>query len=350
VDYHLERKIKLSEEPEFKNLYSWSLQELNEEGEKVGSDQVPWEWSLYFTASEVRYNNTIDIEKSDEPSEEENTAQTHESESITAILHPGICRDGKYLEDDTSYSMFGTNRRIKQFGLRIQENKEGGDREGCHIWGCVSYTTEVDFRDETTDDTVEIYLSLSPTQFNTIAELIKTRRADILQVRLGRVSGFYSEWSPSISTNNIKILAASKDQEVIARDGCEIEPPRLGDVGEFNLMVTQRHKLNPKQDLRSINIDKLFEDPNDYEEDVNEEQEYQEFQPDKDSLILAQLEDPDDYEEDVNEEQEYQELQPDKDSLILAQLARNEVTLAKLRTPIWLIFFVLCFLLAKLVF
>lgn len=41
-----------------------------------------------------------------------------------------------------------------------------------------------------------------------------------------------------------------------------------------------------------------------------------------------------DYEEDFSEEQEYQEPQPAKDSLMLAQLVRNEVALAKLWTPV----------------
>lgn len=315
VDYHLDRKIKLSEELEYKNLYSWSLQELNEEGEKVGRDQVPWIWNLYFTASELRYSRSIDIEQEGDSVEECTSPKAQEREIIYAILHPGICQDGRWLEDDTSYSMFGTNRKIKQFGLRISKTEKDSD-EKCRVWGCVSYTTEVDFREETTDDTVEIYLSLSPDRFNDIADQIKSQRIDILQIGLGRVSGFYSEWSPSISTNKIKILAASNDQEVLSSEGCKIYPPRLGNVGEFNITLTRRHRLNPKQDLRAIDIDKVFD-----------ESEY--------------------YEEDVTEDQKYQQSQPNKDSLMLAQLIRNEVALARLRTPVWLIFIVLCILLAK---
>ena len=63
MDNHLERKIRLSEEPEYKNLYSWSLQEFDGDGNKIGSDQVPWEWSLCFTASELRHNRYIQIEQ-----------------------------------------------------------------------------------------------------------------------------------------------------------------------------------------------------------------------------------------------------------------------------------------------
>ena len=180
----------------------------------------------------------------------------------------------------------------------------------------MSYTTEIDFRDETTDDVVEIYLSLAPNRFNRLVELIKDRRADIVQIRLGRVSGFYSEWSPSISTKNIKILTALEDMKIIFPNNCEITPPRLGDVGEFNISITQRNILNPKQDLRQIDMVKLFEEP-------------------------------DGYEEDVYERQGHAESQPDVTSLLLAKLGGNEIALAKLRTPLWLILFVLLFLLIK---
>lgn len=63
MDYNLENKILLSEDSEYKNLYSWSLQEFNKEGEKIGKDQIPWCWSLYFTASELRLCHSFEINK-----------------------------------------------------------------------------------------------------------------------------------------------------------------------------------------------------------------------------------------------------------------------------------------------
>jgi len=315
MDCHLERKIRLSEESEFKSLYSWSLQEFNEEGQKVGSNHVPWDWSLYFTASELRHHQSIEIHRSNGSDDEENNKPVEESETISAILHPGICRDGERLEDDTSYFMFGTNRRVKQFGLGIYKLEESDDKERCALWGSVSYTTEIDFRDTTTDDTVQIYLWLSPNRFNNLVEIIKAKRADIVQVHLSRVSGFYSEWSPSISTYNIKVLAASDDQEILCPDNCKIDPPRLGEVGKFNLSIIQRNCINPKQDLRGINIDKIFEEPGDFDEK--------------------------DYEKGEAESR------PDATPQLLAQLARNGLVLSKLNTPLWLIFIALLLLLFK---
>lgn len=317
LDFHLEREIRLSEESEYKILYSWSLQEFNENGEKFGSKQVPWVWSLYFTASELRHHYSIKIDRSNESDDEKNNEMVEESETIYAILHPGIYRDEKWLEDDASYSMFGTNRRIKEFGLRIHKLEYSDGKERCSLWGCVSFTTEIDFRNETTDDVVEIYLWLAPNRFNRLVELINARRADMVEMRLGNVSGFYSEWSPSISTNNIKILTA--DQKIIFPENCEIVPPRLDDVGELSISITQRNIINQKQDPRGIDINKLSEEP-------------------------------DDYEDDVYEGQGHTESQPYAASLLLAQLGRNEISFAKLRAPIWLIFVVLLLLLIKLVF
>lgn len=316
MDYHLNRKIKFSEESEYKNLYSWSLQELNEDGETIGRKQIPWGWTLYFTASELRYSKSIEIEKELDEEENEVSSEDKDGESIYAILHPGICRDGRWLEDDTSYSMLGTDRKIKQFGLRISKADEDVD-EQCHIWGCVSYTDEMDFREETVDDNVEIYLSLKPKQFDQIAEQLKSRQIDTFHVRLGGVSGFYSEWSPSISTSNIKILAASDDQVVQIPEGSKVELPRLGNVREFSLTVTERHKLDPKQDFRPIDFEKVFEEAEDYEDDFAEQ---------------------------------HQAPEVNKSELLLTQLTRNEVTFTKLRTPVWLIFFILCILLLTVLF
>lgn len=308
MDYHLENKIVLSEESEYKSLYSWSLQELDKSGQKIGLDQIPWAWSLYFTASEFLSSYSLVVK--DEP--------TKEKEHISAKLHPGICRDGKW-KRDVSYSMFGTARRIKSFELcisKIEENKDNKDNKDskkCHIWGSPSYTTEIDFRNETTEDIVIINLYVSDQQFYKLVDLIKLGRIDILEIRLNGVSGFYSEWSPAISTNHIKILTDdSKDQKVIMKDGCKIEPPRLGAVGEFNITAIQRHKLNPKQDVGIIDVDQLFEEPEN---------------------------------EDLDEQNE--EKSPDKNTLILTQLVRNEEALNKLSTPLWLIFMAFCALLIK---
>ena len=306
MDYNLENKILLSEESEYKSLYSWSLQEFNKEDKKIGRDLIPWNWSVYFTASELCHNYSFGIHKSENANADIEPNKI--KENIFGILHSGVCRDGKNLEAGIVYSMFGTDRRINHFRLTISKAENSWDKETCYIHGFVSYTAEVDFREETTNDDVYINLVLMPQQFNTIVELIKTKQLDILEIHLKNVSGFYSDWSPSVSTNYIKILTDSETHRVVMQEGCKINPLRLGSVSEFNMSITQRHILNPKQDLRGVDIDKLFEESEDYEED---------------------------------------DVQPSAEDKILSQLAQNGEILKKLTTPIWLILIILCYLLIK---
>jgi hypothetical protein len=200
----------------------------------------------------LRYIRSIQIEQSynSEEAEKENRS-VEDSETITATLHPGMYVDGQWLQDDIAFSMFGTERIIRNFKLRIHKLEDEINNEGCSLWGCVSYTTEIDFRDETTDDIVEIDLRLSQKRFNSFAEIIKYQRADVVQLRLQRAFGFYSEWSPSISTDSIKILAADDVQKIVFPEKCNIKPPRLGEVGEFELTLVQRcdYKLLEEKEI-----------------------------------------------------------------------------------------------------
>lgn len=305
MDSHLDNKIQLNNRTEHESLYSWCLQEINSEGEQINRDLIPWKWSFHFTVSELRLNQGFEFGElslsEDDEKEAEEEPNFQDTEVITANLHPGICTDGKWLEDDPRFSMLGTNRVITDFSLRINAVDEG-EKEYCKVWGCVSYTSEIDFRDETTPDTIEIYLGLSKERFNRLAELISNKSIDVARIGMSRVSGFYSDWSPSISTNSVKVLARGSDQEIECPEGCEIEPPRLGDVGKFDLTLITRSKLDPKQNLRSLNISELFED--DYE---------------------------------MYEDEEEIEGAEDVNKIILAQIARNQAELIKLKTPVWFV-------------
>lgn len=306
MDYHLDKKIRLNNKTKHESLYSWCLQEINSEGEQVGRDLIPWEWSFHFTASELRLSQGFKFGElsllGDDEKESEDEPKFQDSEVITATLHPGVCTDGKWLEDDPRFSMLGTDRAITEFSLLITVVDEG-EKEYCNVWGCVCYTSEIDFRDETTPDTIQIYLGLSKERFDRLAGLISNKTIDVVRVWVSRVSGFYSDWSPSISTNSVKVLACGSEQEVDMPEDCEIELPKLGDVGEFDLTLITRSKLNPKQNFKTLNISNLFED------------DYEAYEEDEEGV-----EEP----EDVNK-------------LLLAQMARNQTELIKLKTPVWLV-------------
>lgn len=259
MEYQLEREIRLKKSKD-KVLYSWYLQECGSDGTPNGAELIPWEWTLYFTVSELRYYKSIDIEKSNSPEDviEENKT-VKESDFIMAIMHPGTCDDGNWLKNDTVFSMYGTDREIKKFTLRISKLDDEDAVEFCKVWGCIRHTIEDVDGDETIDDTIQVNMYISSQRFNNIADIIKTQVPDIVQVSLGKVSGFYSEWSPSIHTDSVKILT-SYHPKIEFNEDSGIIPPRLCEVGEFNITIVLRHKLNPKQDLRIVDIHKHFMD------------------------------------------------------------------------------------------
>lgn len=306
MKYHLDYEIRLSEESENDYLDSWALVEINKKGKKVGNKlQVPLRWHAFFTASELRtqYSCSFDKYGTDDGKE-----LSTESETIIAILHPGICHNGEMLEDNFKYSMFGTDREIKKFMLRIEKLKDDKDEMKCRLWGCVSYTSDTDFIDETTDDCIEIYLFLPTAQFNKIAGLIKNGHVDISELSLMGVSGFYTEWSPLMRPYEVKVLTSDREHVVANEAEYEISPPRLGKVSKITLSLLQRNKLNIKQDLDSIDIDKLF----------------YEFDNSGDEIL------------------ENEHIILEESPSAWRKLVTNKQTLNSSKIPIWLIFIVLC--------
>ena len=73
------------------------------------------------------------------------------------------------------------------------------------------------------------------------------------------MSGFYSNWSPSISTDGIKILTRFKDEQNLELvETTDIDPPRLGEVSGFTLSLHQNHKL---QVANKIDVEWEYECP-----------------------------------------------------------------------------------------
>jgi hypothetical protein len=242
LEHHIDRRVILSTESEFKSLYPWSLQELDAEGEKIGRDQIPWEWTLYFTATELALSDTLKIEP-DYRSDVDSKITVRERQNIRTKLTPGDPWEGGRSRDP-AYSMFGTDRTISSFELFIERLESEDENERCTAWGSVSYTFDNDFRDETSDDTVVFHLYVRPETFARYAAKISAGEVDEAVLRVSHVKGFYSDWSPAISTNSIKVLTGyEKEHPVEVPEGCEIVPPRLGSIGEAELYLRRINKL-----------------------------------------------------------------------------------------------------------
>jgi hypothetical protein len=234
--------VILSTESEYKSLYSWSLQEVDAEGNKIDRDQIPWEWTLYFTATELALSDTLKIEP-DYGSDDDSKIAVRERQNIRAKLTPGDPWE-RGRSRHPAYSMFGTDRIISSFELFIERLEGEEEEERCTAWGSVSYTFDLDFRDETTDDEINFHLYVRPETFARYAAKISAGEVNEAVLQISHVDGFYSDWSPSISTDDIKVLTSHKDHVVEVPEGCEIVPPRLGKVGEAELYLRRINKLD----------------------------------------------------------------------------------------------------------
>src|SRR5262249_41712376 len=155
---------RLHTEQEFKSLYPWAINEIDAHGKTIGRDQIPWDWSLYFTATSCVLGDSIEIESHiDETTPPSSTVK--QRQVIRVELRPGDGRRKNRWHDETTFSMFGTDRAIKNFQLDIYSITDPAEQERCTAWGCPSYTDEVDFRDETTDDCIVFNLFVKPETF-----------------------------------------------------------------------------------------------------------------------------------------------------------------------------------------
>ena len=188
MKYHIDRRVILSQESEFENLYKWSLQELDSEGKKTVRGQIPWDWSLFFTVRKLTLSDSLEFSRDDED-EGNGTTSRSDSQRISAILRPGKVGENAQDLDVARYSMFGTGRTISEFRLEILPLERDDQQETCTAWGCVSFTSEVDSRDETFGDAVSFSLFVRPGTFDRFAQKIATSQVDEALFMVSGVEG-----------------------------------------------------------------------------------------------------------------------------------------------------------------
>ncbi len=262
MDYDLDYQLRLNLQTEFSSLYSWAIQEISADGTPVSRELIPWSWSLYFDAIGLKYSFQINKEKKYGRGEgfDQIGGAFLTSEVISGSLKPQARR-----RSASHYSFFGTKRSIPEFDLRITRCSDDA-AEICHLWGNVSYTGEFDFENVTYPDCVSINLTLSLENFEKLKLRISSQSLDSVQLRLNGVSGFYSDWSPSIRTDHIKILANIIDQKLEFPEHSRIETPVLGHVEEFSLTIVDVIQFeNAKPHNSSIRRDGPFDGDDDEE-------------------------------------------------------------------------------------
>lgn len=250
MDFHLDRRLRLKagDEIEHKGLYQQAVIEIDEAGRQVGRDFIPWHWTLSFHGTEVSMADRVGYETANDIGRAHPEMKRTGGSSIMVKLRPLSTREGKLWGREPTYHMFGTDRVVRDFVLRIAPAKDG-DVEGCSAWASVSYSSEMDFQIVTQNDYVEFTMLLQQAAFDRYVWNIAQGLVDEVSLSVGLVDGFYSEWTPEISTEIIKVLAGS--EHVI--EGAEhLDLARVGKVGKAELaFVTRRPLPQPTDEYMS---------------------------------------------------------------------------------------------------
>ena len=167
--------------------------------------------------------------------------------------------------------MFGTDRIIECFSLNIRKSPENNN--SANLQGIISYQYELDFQVHIQPDSFVISIDLDHNRFDELRSHITQNEINKFSIHLSTVDGFYSEWSPSVRTNNIKILA---QQEVEIDEEIKFSPPRLGSDFEFSLYFdTNIETKNKLEHGTTENLKKQDEENNKYKEIFLEKISYQ---------------------------------------------------------------------------
>lgn len=298
MDHLLDKKIKYKTESEFKSLYTWSLSEENKSGTFDGNE-IPWPWSFFFTVSSLRVSKGFTITGAEEEtvgwSGTPIPAKGVEIKDRTVIhgdVYSGEFWNDKDLRRVPYFSMFGTDRIIRKFDLTIHESND--ENIHCHLWGSPSYNFEIDFRNDVTEDTIVVNIFLNTDRFNEFVRLIESKQVDMASLRLSRVSGFYSAWSPDISTSYVKVLTG--DQVIEGLEGHDFEPPKLGEVGECDITFQSIQNLKAKRDqvdfykqFDEYEADSMAESQSTTESDLYQQKAHENFGKDQQMVFFTKL-------------------------------------------------------------
>lgn len=265
MDHHTNYVVKLNTDSKHKSLYKWCLQEFDGDGEQVGEDLVHCNNSFYFDVTNMSYQYSLNtpyqsgsltksINIESEILEGTYTAETTDpdlllkgEEIISAVLIP----ENRGTYRTTSYSMIGTNRKIREINLEIIKSEQ----DNFHVWGTVGYTSPVNFKEK--EDVIQVVLALAPERFEELARMINSFGANKGWLRLSGVLGFYSRWSHDSSSSYIKVLTRDGVPRINALESTIIKPPKLGQVGGFDFRLFNNHefKYESRVDVNSLNFE-----------------------------------------------------------------------------------------------
>ena len=234
--------VHYSTDIEHKSLYQWCLRQTQEDGTQVDGDLIPWFWSLKFEATEVLHSisyskewNGLDDGDGDE---KEDADDVDTSETLHAKLIPV-----ERLSLPPRYFMFGYRDAIEEISLTIRR----GSNTRCTAHGFAKYRSEIDFRYKEIPHHLGFDLRLTEDKFDRILQLMKLNTLDRFYFRVGKVDGFYSDWSPEITTNRIHALPKSCLEELSLEEHAD-RLPILGKVRDCEIIASRKVIVDQKKE------------------------------------------------------------------------------------------------------
>jgi hypothetical protein len=202
-------------------LYPWALVEIDEGGNNVGPELIPWNYGVYFKVSKVKIITGIsgDNKKRNAfdllPHDRKNWKIGNDVKVLTEstdLIHLTLKTD-----EPSAFYFLGGKDPICDISVRI----DAGEEETCHWTGAPSYGIEVcwTYPRKKYDKLISI-LSISPEK---------------LGFRFSGVEGLYSKWTPGIHANEIWVLGSPKEQSVEFCHAEQIELPVLGSCRNFGV-------------------------------------------------------------------------------------------------------------------
>jgi hypothetical protein len=271
MNHNLEKKLQFISETD-STLYSWCINELGDNEKNHKNKLIPYRFSTFFQVNSLRLVRTVGSRQRYSDSGE--SKESNSKVVILGNLYPSARTKADFYQ--TSYLMFGTDRVIESISLSLERLDDDSEPESCNLWGSPSYKSEIDFREFTEPDHISVSIFLRREQFDALVRMVESGSVGTAQLILGQVDGFYSPWSPSISTSSIKVL--TEYHEVEGATNLDKPLPILGRVGEFSLSFSSK-LLDPQEKIQvneSVDTDQELEsypsnskDDNQVDESIN---------------------------------------------------------------------------------
>jgi hypothetical protein len=241
MEYLLEKKVIINRNTKHKSLYSWCLNEQEENSSKAKIDLIPFEWRFWFTGTKLKLSNNLRIKLNNETEHHE----TEKKKTIYGVFKSGAIRENGNFTDIVEFSILGTSRTISEFSLTINEATDSSG-ETCWLNAFPSYVSEdAEFRELIEPDYAGFDISISTEKFNELVNLIEHRSIDSIRFSAKDISGIYAEWTPTIKTRTAKILTSNNTIEGV--DLNDFEGTHVGKVGEFDITFFTKASLNIKE-------------------------------------------------------------------------------------------------------